>query len=106
MWWLADEALRVAGIRRGEGVRAGRPDLLGKSIVDIAGGVPGDAGMAMLMVVPPEERLGMSPGLLDAGEPVREVRPVLQRLELRLGKRIIPSRQLLPIATVGIGLCG
>ncbi len=89
LWWLADEPLWVAGIRRGEGVRAGSPHLLGESVVDIMGGVPGDAGMAVLVVVPPEERLAVRPGLLDAGEPVREVRTVLQRLVLGFGERIV-----------------
>jgi hypothetical protein len=54
---LADEPLRVAGVRRGEGVGAGCPHRLCVSIVDVVGGVPGDARMAMFLVVPAVERL-------------------------------------------------
>src|SRR5258705_3841181 len=86
---LADEPLWVAGVGRGESVRAGGPDCFGVSIVDVVGSVPGHAGMAVLLVVPAVERLDMSAGRFDAGEPVREVWPVLQRLELGLRKRII-----------------
>ena len=74
---LAHEPFGIAGVRRGEGVGA---DQLGVSVVDIMGSVPGDAGMTMLVVVPTEEALAEHPGCFDAGEPVREVRPVLQRL--------------------------
>jgi hypothetical protein len=89
---LAHEPFGIAGVRRGEGVCAGGPYQLGVSIVDIMGSVPGDAGMTMLLVVPPVERLDMCPGMFEAGEPVREVRPVLQRLELGLRKGIIVGR--------------
>jgi hypothetical protein len=40
-------------------------------------------------VVPSEESLAVGPCVLDAAETCREVRPVLQRLELRLGVRVV-----------------
>ena len=43
----------------------------------------------MRRVVPSEEGLAVRPRILDATEAIRKVRTVLQRLELRLGIRIV-----------------
>ena len=43
----------------------------------------------MLGVVPGEEGLAEGPGLLDDPEALRKLGPVLERLELRLGERVI-----------------
>jgi hypothetical protein len=57
--------------------------------VDVGGGVQAESAMAMIFVVPGEEPLAVGAGCLDRGEPAREVRPVLQRLELGLGERVV-----------------
>jgi hypothetical protein len=57
--------------------------------VDVGWHVKAQPGMTMLMVVPGEEGLAMRPRVLDGGEPGGEVRPVLQRLELALGVRVV-----------------
>jgi hypothetical protein len=43
----------------------------------------------MLCVVPAEELLAERPGVVDGAEPVGNARPILQRLELRLGVRVV-----------------
>ena len=43
----------------------------------------------VLGVVPGEEDVAVGAGVLDRAEARREVRPVLQRLELRLGERVV-----------------
>ena len=48
-----------------------------------------DTGMPMLGVVPIEEGLAMRPCILDRSEAVREVRAILEGLELRFGVRIV-----------------
>jgi hypothetical protein len=45
--------------------------------------------MTVLRVVPPEELLAMRPRILDRAEARREVRSVLEGLELRLGIRVV-----------------
>ena len=42
------------------------------------------AGMMVLGVVPGEEDMTVCPRVLDRAETLREIRPVLERLELRL----------------------
>ena len=49
----------------------------------------GNAAVTVLLVVPGKERLAERPGVLDASKAVREVRPVLERLELRLRVRVV-----------------
>jgi hypothetical protein len=43
--------------------------------------------MTMLGVVPGKECLAVRPGILDAAEPIREVRTIFKRLEVRFGER-------------------
>ena len=57
--------------------------------MDVGGGVKAEPGVAMLVVVPTEEDLAVPPSGFDRGEPVGEVGPVLQRLELRLAERVV-----------------
>ena len=54
----------------------------------------------MRLVVPREKPLAMASGILDATEAVREIRPVLQRFELRLGIGVV-VRDIGP--TMGFG---
>ena len=57
--------------------------VLRKSIVDGLRREQSDAGVMMLCVIPGKEDLAETPAILDAAEPIGEVRPVLERLELR-----------------------
>ena len=57
--------------------------------MDVGGGVEGDAGVAVLIVVPAEESHAVRPGGLDGGEPAREIGPVLQGLELCFAERVV-----------------
>jgi len=72
-----------AWVGGGQGLGAFGPDGCGASVVDVGGGVQAEPAVAVLVVVPGEEVLAVRPGGLDG----REARPVLQRLELRLGVR-------------------
>ena len=69
-------------VGRVEGGRALRADLGVGAVVDAGGGVPADPGVAVLEVVPGDERLGEGSGLGDVGDRGREVRPVLHGPEL------------------------
>ena len=53
------------------------------AVVDVGGGVEAEAAVAVLVVVPAEEFLAVSPGVLDRGEPAWEIGPVLEGRELR-----------------------
>ena len=57
--------------------------------MDVGGGVQAEPAVTVLVVVPAEKVLAVRPGGLDRGEPGGERRPVLQRLELRLGVRVV-----------------
>ena len=48
-----------------------------------------DARMAMAVVVRGEEHLALGTGFFDSAEALREARPVFERLELRLGERVV-----------------
>jgi hypothetical protein len=48
-----------------------------------------DAAVAVLVVVPAEELLAVSAGVLDRAEAIGEVGSVLESFELRLGVRIV-----------------
>ena len=56
--------------------------------------------MTMHRVVPTEELLAMRPRILDRAEAGREVRPILQGLEVRLGVRIV-IRDVRPAVSFG-----
>ena len=53
------------------------------------GSQPAQAGMMMLGVVPREEPLTKTPGVLDATKAIWKLRPVLERFEVGLGERIV-----------------
>lgn len=86
---LADESFWVAVVGSVQDLGADSADLFGVSVVDGVRGVPGDAGVPVLGVVPGEEALAERPRLEQAGERFGELGPVLQRPELRLGVRIV-----------------
>ena len=66
-----------------------RPDRLGPAVVDVGRSVQADARMAVIVVVPGEESSAVGTGVLEAAEPVGEVRPVLEGPELRFRVRIV-----------------
>lgn len=73
----------------GEDVGAGGPHGAGAAIVHVGGGVQPDPGVPVVVVVPAEEDLVERSGVLDGAEPVGEVGPVLEGLELGLGERVV-----------------
>ena len=95
----------LESVRRGAErfVKRGLADaaqLLGVTVVDAVRGHVADARMAMHDVVPGEEGLAVGPCVLDAAEARGEVGPVLQRLELRLGVRVV-VRDIGPAVALG-----
>src|SRR5437879_167455 len=87
---------RTAGAIRGSRpARASRPTMPLPSpprraaVGDVGGRVVADPGMAVRLVVPAEEAAAEGAGVLDRADPGREVRAVLERLELRLGVGVV-----------------
>src|SRR3546814_2877612 len=76
------ESFGSCGVGGIEDDLAGGSDLVGAAVVNVAGGVEPDAGVAVVVVVVLEERVAERPGVVEAGEALRERRRVLQRLEL------------------------
>src|ERR1035438_1244920 len=70
-------------------IASGLQDFCGEPVMDCFWSKKVDAGMPMLFVVPPEKVLAKSSCILNATKTLREIRPVLEGLELRLGKRVI-----------------
>ena len=68
---------------------AGAGDLLGGAVADVGGGEQRDPAVMVLEVVPAEKPLAEAAGVLDAAEPVREGRVVLEGLELALGVGVV-----------------
>src|SRR6188472_3712677 len=58
-------------------------------VVHVGGNVQAQPSMAMFVVVPAEEGLAVPTGGLDRVEPVGEIGPILQCLELRLAERVV-----------------
>ena len=71
---------------------SGLPDIFGKAVVHGFRRQEADTRMPMLFVIPREEVLAVAPGVLDAAEPFRKVRPVLEGFELGLGVRVVIAR--------------
>jgi len=78
------EAFRVSGIGGGEHGRSRGNALLCQAVVHVGRRQQTEARMMVLRVVPGEEEVAVSPGVLDRAEPLLEGRAILQRLELRL----------------------
>ena len=83
-WWLADEPLGVTLVGGVEHMGAGGVELLRLSVVDGGRCHQADPGVPVLVVVPVEERPAVSAGVVDVVEPLGELGPVLERLEVRL----------------------
>ena len=88
-----DEALGMGGVRGGEHAGARLDPLLGQPVVDVVGREQAEADVAVLGVVPGEEVLAVGARVLDRAEAVGEIGPVLERLELRLGERVVVRRR-------------
>src|SRR3546814_19907380 len=76
---------------------AGGSYLVGAAVVNVGGGVEPDAGVAVVVVVVLAERVAERPGVVEAGEALRERRRVLQRLELGFAEGVV-------VAHVGSGV--
>ena len=63
--------------------------LLGSAVVDVSRGQQGEATVPVLVVVPGEEGAAQGAGVFDRAEAVGKLRPILQRLELRLRVRVV-----------------
>ena len=85
---LADEPFRACGVGGVEYAGTLVADCLGQAVVDVGGGMKGQPGVAMFIVVPTEEALAVQSSFLDRAEPAGEVGPVLQRLELGLADTV------------------
>ena len=81
---LAHEPLWVLLVGSVEDDGAGGVELLRVAVVDGGWGHQPDAGVAVGVVVPVDERPAVSTGVVDVVEPGGELGPVLQGLEVRL----------------------
>ena len=89
MWDPSNEAFRVAGPGGLKGSLTLFQHAVGSMMMDIIWGEHGDPCVAMLGVVPGEERSAEGDGGGEVVEAPREAGVVLQGLELRLGERVV-----------------
>ena len=113
-WWVDPSGGGQCGRLRGNALEAdgmgsergieGDGALLGErrsgAVVDGGRSHQADTAVAMFVVVPVEEVLAVSAGVLDRAETIGEVRSVLQGFELRLGVWIVIRDMR---AAVGLG---
>jgi hypothetical protein len=64
-------------------------DRLGPAVVDVGRRVEPDARMTVIVVVPTEESSTVGAAVLEAAEPVRELRSIFEGAELAFGIRIV-----------------
>jgi hypothetical protein len=76
-------------VGRGEHGRPPGNALLGQSVMHVKRCQQSKARMMVLGVVPGEEDVAMRPCVLDRAETLREIRSVLERLELRFRERVV-----------------
>lgn len=86
---FAHEPLWVPLVGSVEDDSAGGVELLRLAVVDGGWGHQPDAGVAVGVVVPVDERPAVTAGVVDVVEPGGELGPVLQGLEVRLRVRVI-----------------
>ena len=84
-----DEAFGVKGPGGLQGTSALSQHIRCPVMMDIIGGEHRDPGMAVLGVVPGEERPAEGDGGGNVFEAPREAGVILQGLELRLGERVV-----------------
>lgn len=80
------------GIGGGKHGRPGRHALVGQAEVHVVRGEQAKTAVMVFDVVPAEEDVAVGADILDRAEPRWEVRPALQRLELRL-RRVVVGRR-------------
>ena len=85
----AVKALGMRGVSGGEDASSRSDALIGEAMVDVVRGQEADAAVSMLAVVPVEKGAAMGSTVLRGAEALGEVGPVFERLELRLGERIV-----------------
>ena len=73
----------MSGVRNSEHTFALDLDAIGVAEVDGGWGVESEAGVSVLVVVPPEEALAEPAAIFDGAEPSGELRPVFECFELR-----------------------
>ena len=81
---MANEAFGVCGVGGLQNLRPLDLDALSPTEMDRSRGVEPNPRMAVLLVVPPEETPTKSAAIFDGAETIRELRPVLEGLELGL----------------------
>ena len=89
MWDPSNEAFMVMGPGGLKGPLTLFQHAVGSMMMDIIWGEHGDLCVAMLGVVPGEERSAEGDGSGEVVEAPREAGVVLQGLELRLGERVV-----------------
>lgn len=100
MWDAMDEVLGVLLEGRGQGRIPMDGDALGVAVVHVGRGHERDTDVAAGFVVPAEEGLTERAAILYRGEVVREIGPVLERLELRLRKWVVVGREWLFVTPI------
>ena len=68
---------------------SGHEHLLCLPVMEHLRGEQADARVPVFLVVPSEKGLAESPGILNAAETFREIRPILEGLELRFRKGVV-----------------
>ena len=110
MWDALNEAFGMTGPGGLKGPSALVQHALGSMMMNVVRGEHRDAAMAMLGVVPREERSAEGDGGGDVVEATREAGMVLQGLELRLRERVVighlGAAQRARDPEVGEQLCG
>src|SRR3990170_8747779 len=86
---LAHEAFGVAEVSPVQDLLPGRDDVGCATVMHDLGREPSDAGMVVFGVVPSEEIGAEGPGVLDPSKAARELRAILERLELALGVGVV-----------------
>jgi hypothetical protein len=76
----------VGGIGGGEHDGPGGHPLVGQAEVHVVRGEQAKTAVMVFDVVPREEDVALGPDILEGAEPLWEVGPVLEGLELSLGK--------------------
>src|SRR6202050_2868724 len=89
LWGVVDETFGMCRIREIEGLLPALSDLASALHMDHLRSQQPKAGMMVLGVVRGKELLTKTPRILQRAETLRELRAVVQRLELPLGKRIV-----------------
>jgi hypothetical protein len=100
VWWLVDEAFRGVAAGTIEGLLAGGVDGISLAVVNLVRGHDADPSMMVVLVVAVEELAAGGLGILDAAEPTRKARLVLQGLQVAIGEGDV-VRGVWPVVRAG-----